>query len=421
MATLYTRVTLRVAPFLILLYLVAFLDRVNVSFASLSMNRDLNIPDDLFGLAAGIFFLGYLLFAVPSNLMLTRLGAPRWIAILMAIWGALSCGLAFVHGPIAYILLRFLIGAAEAGFFPGIILYLTRWLPGSQRGGIMALFTFSIPLSNILGAPISAAILSMNGTGNLHGWQWLFLLEGLPSLFLACLVPYFLAAGPAEVSWLTPSEKQSLLTRIESESLPPETRPSHRELIIPALTYFVLMIGLYALSFWVPRILSSHGVALHWLGWATALPSAFGALGMLLWSRLSDRLGQRQRHLAAALALAATGIATAALSPSHGAFWPLIGFSAAAIGVLAAMPIFWASLSQRLTPARAVVAIAAVNSIGNIGGFLGPYAMGWMLKTTHQFRPGLLATAACLLVGALLALIPMRLQSIRAPFVAVSP
>jgi ACS family tartrate transporter-like MFS transporter len=180
------------------------------------------------------------------------------------------------------------------------------------------------------------------------------------------------------------------------------------------------MIGLYALSFWVPRILTTHGVTLRRLGWATALPSVFGAAGMLLWSRLSDGSTQRKHHLAAAFLLAAIGITTAALSPSQGAAWPLAGFSAAGIGVLAAMPIFWASLSQQLTPTRAAVAIAAVNSVGNLGGFLGPYAMGWMLKTTHQFRPGLLATAACLLTGAALTLLPTP-QTLRAPFIAAPP
>lgn len=413
---IYRRITLRVVPFLILLYLVAFLDRVNISFASLTMNRDLHIDADVFGLAAGIFFVGYLIFAVPSNLMLVRLGARRWIAIMMVSWGTLSCLMAFVHGTKEYLALRFLIGAAEAGFFPGMILYLTTWLPGSVRAGTMALFTFSIPLSNIVGAPLSAAILQMGAFGGLRPWQSLFLLEGLPAVLLGFVVPIAMANGPESVAWLSDEEKRSLREQMAREeadqALPGSVLPgvaTTPKLVVSGLVYFSLMVGLYGLGFWMPRILASQGVGLRWLGWTTALPFAAGACGMLMWSRTSDRSGAARRHLVAAFLLAAAGMAVTGLAAS----WPtaLVGLSTAAVGILAAMPIFWARLSQHFSGKHAAFAIAVVNSVGNIGGFLGPYGTGWLLKLTHGYRAGLLATSACLVGGGALVWLQREVRS----------
>ena len=219
--TVYRRIKLRVVPFLILLYVVAFLDRVNIGFAALTMNRDLHLGEDAFGFAAGVFFLGYLIFGVPSNILLAKFGPHRWIAIILIIWGMLSSGLAFVHGPAAYIVLRFLLGAAEAGFFPGVILYLTTWVPPSVRAGLLALFTFAIPISNVLGAPLSAAILQMRPMAGLHPWQLLFLLEGIPAIFFGCLVPLLLAPGPEAVPWLNREEKQCLEDAKRQEATEP--------------------------------------------------------------------------------------------------------------------------------------------------------------------------------------------------------
>lgn len=269
---IYRTVSTRVAPPLILLYFVAFLDRVNVGFASLSMNRDLGISDSTYGFAAGIFFLGYLLFAVPSNYALVRVGALRWIAALMVAWGLVSGGMAFVHGAGMYIVLRFLLGAAEAGFFPGLVYYLTGWLPGSARAGIMALFYFAIPLSSVVGSPISAALMRLNGWHGLAGWQWLFLLEALPAVVLGCAVPWLLYAGLDEVPWLTPEQKIRLRSAIESEAAKPEVTPFRGAptsaiagLVAFAAAYFMLMVGLYQLGFWTPRLLTSHGLTLSTL------------------------------------------------------------------------------------------------------------------------------------------------------------
>jgi ACS family tartrate transporter-like MFS transporter len=403
-AALYRRISLHIAPPLILLYFIAFLDRVNISFAALTMNRDLGIGDNLFGFAAGIFFIGYLLFAVPSNLMLARFGARRWIAVLMVVWGLLSGSMAYVHGAPMYLVLRFLIGAAEAGFFPGIILYLTLWLPASARAGIMALFTFAIPLSNMLGAPVSARIMRMNGHGGLAGWQWLFLLEAIPAVVLGCLVPWLLQPEPQLATWLSAEEKATLLAAME----PVETVASDTSawsqlpmLTAPAIIYFAMMVGLYGLGFWVPRLLANQGVGLVNLGWLTAAPYAAGATGMLLLSRLSDATGRRRLILTLALVcagcgMAATGIASSALAA-------IVTLSVAAVGVFASMPVFWAAITQKMPAAHVAVGIAAINSVGNLGGFVGASATGWLLKRTHSYMDGLLATGLCLFCGALLA------------------
>lgn len=407
--SLYRRISLHVAPPLVVLYFVAFLDRVNVSFAALTMNKALGISNTLYGLAAGIFFLGYMLLAIPSNLALQRFGARRWIAVLMIVWGILSGCMAFVHGPKTYILLRFLVGAAEAGFFPGVILYLTQWLPGSARAGIMGLFMFSVPLSSVIGAPVSAWILKMHGARGLDGWQWLFLLEALPAILLGCIVPWLLTSSPQEARWLSEAETSQLLLAMQQEvaasdaAREPSARFPINKALAASLTYFFYAIGLYTLGFWVPKLLSSHGVALGQLGWLTAVPFAIGSAGMFVWTRHSDRINERRRSLACAFTVAAIGMAIAAMAPTVSIV--LAGLSIVAIGTFAALPIFWAGFSQRILPQHAAVAIALVNSLGNIGGFLGPYATGWLLDRTHTYTVGLLCTAACLLLGGLLALI----------------
>ena len=411
---LYRRITLRVAPLALLLYLIAFLDRVNVGFAALTMNRDLGISESTYGLAAGIFFIGYLLLAIPSNVMLVRVGAPRWVAGLMVVWGVVGSATAFVHGPRMYIALRFLLGAAESGFLPGIVYYLTRWLPGQARAGILALLYLAIPLSSVIGSPVSAAILRVDGVGGLHGWQWLFLLEALPAIVLGCAVPWLLEAGPETARWLTAAEKSALRESIDAEAVVNPAAASGRAplglLAAFAATYFALMIGLYELGFWTPRLFTSHGVTLRWLGWLNALPYAVGAVTLLPWCRWSDRIaargGERRWVIAASFLSGSAGFLLAAFAPSLPVL--LVAISVAAFGVFVSMPVFWAAVSQRLSPAVAAFGIALINSVGNVGGFLGPYATGWLLDRTHQYSVGLSCTSSALLVGALLASFAFR-------------
>jgi len=408
-ATIYSKIRWRIAPFLILLYIAAFLDRVNISFASLSMNRDLKISDSLFGLGAGIFFIGYLVFAIPSNIMLLRFGARRWIAVIMVAWGLLSSAMAFVHGAPMYVVLRSLLGAAEAGFFPGIVLYLTRWLPSGARAAFTALFVLAIPLSNVIGAPLSNWILSFGGQEGLKSWQWLFLIEGIPAAVLGVLVLYLLSEGPQTVRWLTGDEKE-ILRRIleEDQSHSPSevdalgwTVLLRKPLVLGyAAQYFVLMIGLYALGFWIPRILTSRGVLSVNLGWLTAVPFAVGAAGMLVGSWSSDRLRERKWHLLLSFLCASLGMVAAA--PARHWAVVLAGLSLSAAGVFSAMPIFWTAVTQGVGSRLSALAIAFVNSVGNVGGLAGPLMIGSILQRTGSYTDGLLFTGSSLMLGALL-------------------
>jgi MFS family permease len=389
-----------------LLYLVAFLDRVNISFAKLTMNHDLKIGDDLFGLAAGIFFLGYFLFEVPSNLALLKLGARRWIMILMIIWGVVSIATAFVPGPALYLVLRFLLGSAEAGFYPGVILYLTFWLPPAVRSSVMAWFVTAIPLSNLIGAPVSNAImLHVHGAG-LHGWQWLFILEGSPAILLGLAVYFLLQDRPEEVSWLSAAEKQALENELKAAALPDREYPSllktmaaQISVLYWSLAYFFLMLGLYGLGFWIPTVLKLHGVRPENLGWATALPYLAAIFAMILWSRSSDRKRERRFHLSCAYLTAAAGFLLTAFAPC--APIAIAGFALGAIGVLSAMPVFWSASTVSLAGPLVGANIAIINSIGNLGGFIGPTLMGWLHKVTNSFMAGLTSVSVFLVLGAL--------------------
>jgi len=405
MNPLYIKISRRLVPFLMLLYLVAFLDRVNISFAKLTMNHDLMIGDDLFGLAAGIFFLGYFLFEVPSNLALLKLGARRWIMILMIVWGVVSVATAFVPGPTLYLVLRFLLGSAEAGFYPGVILYLTFWLPPAVRSSVMAWFVTAIPLSNLIGAPVSNAILlHIHGAG-LHGWQWLFILEGSPAILLGLAVYFLLHDRPEEVSWLSTAEKQALENDLKTTAPAHGVHPSllkamaaQISVLFWSLAYFFLMLGLYGLGFWIPTVLKSHGVSPESLGWATALPYLAAIFGMILWSRSSDSKRERRFHLACAYLTAAVGFLLAAFAPS--ASITIAGFALGAIGVLSAMPVFWSASTVSLAGPLVGAHIAIINSIGNLGGFFGPTLMGWLHKVTDSFVVGLTAVSVFLVLGA---------------------
>jgi|ERR1035437_1208520 ACS family tartrate transporter-like MFS transporter len=407
MNPLYLKISRRLVPFLIVLYLVAFLDRVNISFAALTMNRDLNIGEGLYGLAAGMFFLGYLFFQVPSNLMLLRVGARRWIMFLMIAWGLGSVATAFVTGSTAYLILRFLLGSAEAGFYPGVILYLTFWLPPKVRSSVMAMFVTAVPLSNLVGAPVSAQILLMDHALGLKGWQWLFLIEGAPAILLGGLVYFLLADRPEDVDWLTAEEKQTLQNDLR-EAEPPKPAQSHSfwqsftaepSVYGWSLAYFLLMLGLYGLGFWIPKVLVSHGMSVRSLGWAAALPYLAAVFGMVIWSHSSDRHRERRFHLAGAYLTAAAGFVLAAFAPS--APIAIAGFALGAVGVLAAMPVFWSASTVRLAGPMVGAHIAVINSIGNLGGFVSPIAMGWLRETTHTYVAGLATIAVCLAGGAL--------------------
>ncbi len=396
MSPLYRKIALRLVPFLALLYMFAFLDRVNISFAALTMNRDLGISESVYGFAAGVFFLSYCLFEVPANLVLARLGARRWLAILMVVWGIVSAGTAFVHSEATYIVARFLLGIAESGFYPGVIYYFTFWLPRTLRTRILALFLLAVPLCNSLGSPISAHILLLNNVSGLRGWQWLFLLEGAPAVLLGIATWFVLADRPGSAAFLSPAEKADVeadLTNDEATQGPSVKQTAHvaRDCII----YFLWSSGNYGLTFWLPRILTSAGASNLSTGWWGTVTFGFGALAMLWASRRRSL-----RTLPFLFITAAAGFVLAALS--HSVLTAVAGFSLAAIGILASLPMFWSLASSRLSGKAAGAAIALVNSVGAVGAFAGPSAMGWLHDLTHHYSAGLWAIAFAMTLGGLL-------------------
>jgi ACS family tartrate transporter-like MFS transporter len=406
------KVGLRLIPFLWLMYFAAFLDRANVGFAALQMNRDLGFSAYVYGLGAGIFFAGYCLFEVPSNLLLQRMGGRRWLARIMVSWALVAGAMAFVRSPMQFYVLRFLLGVAEAGFFPGVIYYLTHWVPAGLRARLVGTFMTAIPISTAVGGPISTAILSLDGVWGLAGWQWLYVLETLPSMALGLVTLRYLPDTPAVARWLTPAQKAALLGVLEAER-------SHRahvnglsvfraltspEVLALSLCYFGVEIGLYGVIFWIPQIFGQAGVRLALVGWAVAIPYACAAVGMVWWSRHSDRHAERAWHLLAASVTGFLGLAASAVFADSAAI-SLVAITIGAMGTLAVLPIFWTRPAALLGGAAAAGAIALINAVGNIGGFVGPYVIGSLRQATGSFTGGLLVAAAGVLLTGILTML----------------
>ena len=399
---LYSKIIRRIVPYIMLIYMVAFLDRVNISFAALTMNRDLHISETIYGFSAGVFFLSYCLFQVPANLLLARLGARRWLGTLMVLWGIDVMATAFVVGAPSYISARLLLGIAESGFYPGIIFYFTFWMPPSARTRILALFLLSLPLCNAIGSPISAHILLMDRTLGMHGWQWLFLMEGAPAIFLGVATWFILTDTPQSATWLSASEKNQLAADMHAQ-LPKAAAGTRR--ILPVLrdsaVYFLWSSGNYGLIFFLPKILAARGASPLATGWWATLTFGVGALSMYLASRTRGF-----RSLPLLFLVACLGFAAIAFVPSLPI--TLVGFCVAACGLMASVPIFWSLSTSRFSGKAGGAAIAVVNSVGAVGAFCGPYAMGWLRDSTHAYTAGLWAIAACLAIGALLVSIDAR-------------
>jgi MFS transporter, ACS family, tartrate transporter len=411
------KVTRRLVPLLIVCFLAAFLDRVNVSFAALTMNSALGLSASAYAFGAGVFFLTYFVFEVPSNLLLERVGARLWIARIMFTWGLLSAATAFVAGPRGFYWVRALLGAAEAGFFPGIIFYLTLWFPTVYRARIVGYFMTAVPLATVIGAPISGALLGLDRARGLAGWQWLFVLEAVPSLVLSVVVAMRLTDRPAAATWLDDGERRWLVERLEAERRAREVYGrfgvlqalvNSRVLLLSAV-YFGIVSGNYGLTFFLPQIVKPFGFSNLQTGFVTAVPYAAGTIAMIVWARRSDRTGEHRLHTAVALGLASAGLIGATLF--DGVALTLTALTVAAIGIFAALPVFWALPTEFLSGAPAAGGIALINSIGNLSGFAGPYAMGWFKEATGSYTAGLLSLASLAAVAAVLVVLGPRTRA----------
>jgi ACS family tartrate transporter-like MFS transporter len=409
-----TRVTMRLVPFLILCYFIAYLDRVNVGFAALQMNKELGFSSSAFGFGAGIFFIAYFFFEVPSNLLLEKFGARRWIARIMFTWGILAGAMAFIPGisrltglspAHVFYTLRVLLGIAEAGFFPGIIFFLTLWFPAAYRARVVGYFMVAIPLSTVIGAPLSGALLNLDKVGSLAGWQWVYLIEALPALFLSFVVLSYLTDKPADATWLRADERDWLVTRQAQERAQRESVRSfsvrealfNPRVLAVALIYFGANATNYGLSFFLPQIVKGFGLGNVQTGLVTSLPYIVGAFSMVLWGRRSDRKLERKWHVAIPLLVAAGGIA--ASTALDDPVLKMIALSIAGFGIFGCLPVIWTLPAAFLSGAAAAGGIAAVNSLGNLAGFFGPYAMGWIKDSTGSFAAGLLCLSGAGLVG----------------------
>jgi MFS family permease len=415
------KIAWRLVPFLGLLYFVNYLDRTNIGFAKLTMSADLGLTETMFGLAAGLFFIGYLAVEVPSNMALHRFGARRWIARIMVTWGICAVALGFVQGPGSLYAVRVLLGIAEAGFFPGVMLYLTWWLPRAQRVRLIGAFLVAIPVSSALGAPVSAAVIQYaDGLFGLEGWRLMFILEGVPAVLLGVACWWYLTDRPSQARWLTAAERDWVTTQIEREQV--DAGPARISSPLRALTnarvlglglvYFGIVYGLYALSFFLPTVVAglSERFGTHYslleTGAIVAVPFAVGAVAMVLWSRHSDATGERTWHLALPAALGGVTIPVALYLDSPFAVMATITLTA--VGVFCALPVFWYLPPLVLTGAGAAVGIALINSLGNASGFVAPYLTGWLNDTTGNQRAGLWFVGLAMLAAAAGALLLAR-------------
>jgi ACS family tartrate transporter-like MFS transporter len=417
------KVMWRLMPLLFVCYFVAYLDRVNVGFAKLQMNSALGMSESAYGLGAGLFFIAYFLLEVPSNLALARFGARLWIARIMFTWGLISGLFAFIQ-PISaatgiapdwvFFTLRFMLGIAEAGFFPGIIFFLTLWFPSVYRARVVALFMLAIPFSSIVGAPLSGALLNVTGA-SLDGWQWLFIIEAVPSLLMAGVIVAYLTDRPEQAKWLAPDEKTWLTARINGETSKKQAAGhlsigkaiTDPRVLLCAFMYFCLNAASYGVAFFLPTIVKGFGATNFQTGLLAALPFVFGAVGMVLLGRSSDRTLKRREHVCIAMVLACVGLVGAGLSTSPVMVLGMLCLSQ--IGVSAMPPLFWPIPGAFLTGASAAAGIATINSIGNLSGFFGPYVMGYLKDMTGTFSTGLILLGLTALAGGI-AVMMMRVN-----------
>src|SRR3954452_10491598 len=425
------KVAFRLIPFLCVLYIIAFIDRINIGFASLTMSEDLGLSPTMFGLGAGIFFISYFLCEVPSNLIMHRVGARRWIARVMVTWGLVSAAFALIDSPWQFYVLRFLLGVAEAGFFPGVILYLTYWFPKRWRGRVTAGFVSAIPIASFIAAPLSGFLLQLDGLAGLRGWQWMFILEATPAVILGFVCLRFLTDRPEQAKWLKPEQRDWLVREMASESGPVEEHKLSEILgtlvswpiLRLALVYFGLTTGLYGIELWLPQIVKGFGLSNIEVGFVAAIPYAAAIVTMMLWATYSDRsgagrsgaggVGNRLTHVALATFIGCVGMGIAAAVSGH-PVWTMVSLSLAIAGVMSARPPFWTLPTEFLSGSKAAAGIAAINSIGNLGGFFGPTLIGYAREVTGSFTAGLMVSAVTLLASTIFILSLRRRATVAA-------
>ncbi|MGO4151954.1 MFS transporter [Cupriavidus sp. YAF13] len=397
----YRKIAVRLIPFLVFLFVLAWIDRVNVGFAKLQMLQDLQFSEAVYGFGAGIFFIGYFLFEVPSNLLLEKIGARRTLARITILWGFASMAMIFVKTPMQFYALRFLLGVFEAGFFPGVVLYLTYWFPAQRRARINGLFMTSFAIAGVIGGPLAGFIMSsMEGVDGLANWQWLFVIEGIPSVLAGIAVLMFLPEKPISAKWLSPSERDLVTREIEAENRDPAKHSSLRAAFtnsrvwICAAIYFCVVSGNATIAFWSPSIIKELGVKGNLqIGLVSAIPFIAGTLAMV-WNGIhSDRTGERRLHCALATLMAAAGLVLTGMW-LHSAVLAMVALTIASVGILAAFPVFWSLPSAFLAGTAAAGGIALINSIGNLAGFVAPYMIGWFKTSTGQLSSGLYFVAA---------------------------
>jgi MFS family permease len=401
------KAALRLVPVLTIAYVFNYLDRTVVGFAALTMNRDIGLSSTQFGVGAGMFFVTYCLFEIPSNLALYRFGARRWIARIMITWGFVSAATAIVVGPYSFYAVRLLLGLAEAGFFAGVTYYLSAWFPVQTRARMLAWFLVGIPVSSLIGAPISGLLLHMNGIWGLAGWRWLFILASLPSVLLGVMVLGLLADRPRDAAWLSPPERTALAAMLDAETRErPQTTlwPALKDIrvLILAAVQFGFTLGSYGIGIWLPLMLKEYQFSNFAVSMIAAIPYIFASAAMLAWAWHVDRTGRKIGNLVITCFLAAVGLVISVLLTGSLPF-ALAGLTLALIGVTSARAIFWTIPTRFLAGVGAAGGLAFINSIGTAGGFVGPALMGWLKDVTGSFQNGLLAMAGIMLVAVLLA------------------
>jgi ACS family tartrate transporter-like MFS transporter len=412
---LYSKITWRLIPLMFICYIIAYIDRINVGFAKLQLQEVLGVDSSIFnsvyGLGAGLFFIGYFLFEIPSNLILQRVGARIWIARIMIVWGIVSSSMMFIGGVTGFYVIRFLLGIAEAGFYPGMILYLTYWFPDKQRAHTVALFATGTVVAGIVGSPLSGAILELHGSGGLEGWQWLFLLEGIPAVIMGLVVFFVLPDRPQKARWLSTDEKNWVQSRLDEEALQSKGRAHFRlseafmsgRIWLLCLIYFLLTVGIYGYEMWLPSIIKEFSLQSYSVvGMINAIPYLISVVVMLIIGYHSDKTGERRWHVAISAFAAAVGFGLSAYLQNP--YLALIALMASLVGLKSAMGPFWALSTTFLSGTAAAGGIALINSVGNLGGFVGPTLVGIVNDRTGSIRISLWILAGALLLMGILIL-----------------